>query len=73
MPSTPETFLKGRTDAGSGVPGGEGLGSLAVTLEQVMGGLKVGATAGQLERHTAGTGGGEGSGEVELVGSGVAC
>jgi hypothetical protein len=31
--STPATSLKGRTDAGSGVPGGEGLGGLAMVLE----------------------------------------
>lgn len=48
-PSTPATFLKGRINAGSGVPAGEELGGLTVALEQVMGGLKVSANAGRLE------------------------
>jgi hypothetical protein len=47
--TTPATFLRGRTDAGSGVLGGEGLVGLAVALEHVIGGIKVGAKAGRLE------------------------
>jgi hypothetical protein len=46
-PSTPATSFNGRTGAGRGVLGGEGfVGVLAVELEQVMGGLKICASAG---------------------------
>ena len=47
------------------------LGGLAMALELVIGGVKFGANADCLERPAAGTEGGEGSGEVELVGSGA--
>lgn len=55
-------------DAGLDWVGGE-VGSLAVDLEWVLRGLKVGATGGRLEWTAAGTGGGEESGEVEQRGS----
>lgn len=55
-------------DAGLDWVGGE-VGSLAVDLEWVLWGLKVGATGGRLEWPAAGTGGGEESGEVEQRGS----
>ena len=65
-PSTPTTSLKGKTDAGSGVLEGKGLvGGLGLDLEQVMGVLKVVASAGQLEWVAVGIGGGEESGEVK--------
>ena len=49
-PSTPATSLRGRTNVGSGVPGGEeGLGGLAVALELLIGGVKFVANAGHLE------------------------
>lgn len=69
--STPATSLKGKNGAESGVSDREELGGLAAPLEQVMGGMKVGANAQQLERLAAGTGGGMGSGEVEQGGSWV--
>jgi hypothetical protein len=37
-------------------------------LRRVIGGVKVGANAVQLKPPAAGTGGGQGSGEVKLVG-----
>jgi hypothetical protein len=68
----PATYLKGSTNPRSGVLGEEVFGCLAMTLEQVIGGVKLGANAEQLERPATGTGGGEGCGKVEQVGSGLA-
>lgn len=45
-PSSPETSLKGRTNGGSGVPQGEGLEGVTLTLEQVMARVKVGGYTG---------------------------
>ena len=42
-----------------------------MALECVIRGVNVGANSGQLEQPPAGTGVVEGSGEVELAGSGV--
>jgi hypothetical protein len=54
--STPATFLRGRTDVGSGVHGGgEEIGDLAAVLDLVIGGIKVGTNAGHLERTAGGT------------------
>lgn len=53
------------TDADSSVLGQEGVGSLTVALEQVMGGPKVGAKTGQLKHPATSIGGVEGSGKVK--------
>ena len=50
---------------------GEELGGLVVALVQVIGGEKVGANVGCLERPAASTEGRVVSGEVKLVSSGV--
>ena len=42
-----------------------------MALEFMIGGVKIGANSGRLERPAAGTGGGEESEEVDLVDSGL--